>query len=151
MSFIKYIENLWVKISQSISQQWHRFLLMIEPLFIRFIHYLETVVWKASKEVLDFLYDRQNDLIASPYFDRFTNFTQDIDKLYRDIKSNDIITNIQKYTGRYNTFPKGKILHFCSVWQRTTGYRRRDYYRIKRIAKITVYTLRFGENATGVR
>ncbi|XP_034189232.2 apolipoprotein lipid transfer particle [Osmia lignaria lignaria] len=119
VSFIKYIENLWVKISQSISQQWHRFLLMIEPLFIRFIHYLETVVWKASKEVLDFLYDRQNDLIASPYFDRFTNFTQDIDKLYRDIKSNDIITNIQKYSGiiirflkeRYFTFvPFGKEL-----------------------------------------
>nr|XP_003701542.2 PREDICTED: uncharacterized protein LOC100880818 isoform X1 [Megachile rotundata] len=112
VSFIKYIENLWGKISQSISRQWHRFLLTIEPLFIRLIHYLETVVWKASKEVVDFLYDRRNDLIASPYFDRFTNFTQDIDKLYRDIKSNDIVTNIQKYTGLIIRFLKEKYFAF---------------------------------------
>ncbi|CAL7937265.1 unnamed protein product [Xylocopa violacea] len=98
VSFIKSIENLWGRISHSISQQWNRFLLLVEPLFIRFVHYLETVVWKASKEVVDFLYDRRNDLIASPYFDRFTNFTQDIDKLYRDVKGNDVITNIQKYS-----------------------------------------------------
>ncbi|XP_026671389.1 uncharacterized protein LOC108627461 isoform X2 [Ceratina calcarata] len=98
VSFIKYIESLWGRISQSISQQWNRFLLFIEPLFIRFIHYLETVIWKASKEILDFLYDRRNDLIASPYFDRLANFTQDVDKFYRDIKANDIITNVKKYT-----------------------------------------------------
>lgn len=119
VSFIKYMENLWGNISQTISQQWNRFLLAVEPLFIRLIHYLETVVWKASKEVVDFLYDRRNDLIASPYFDRFTNFTQDIDKVYRDIKANDIVTNIQKYSGvvirflkeRYFTFvPFGKEL-----------------------------------------
>lgn len=119
VSFIKYIESLSEKISQSISQQWNQFLLLVEPLFIRFIHYLETVAWKAGKEVLDFMYNRRNDLIASPYFDRFTNFTQDVDKLYRDIKSNDIITNIQKYTSvviqflkeRYLTFvPFGKVL-----------------------------------------
>ncbi|XP_043519972.1 uncharacterized protein LOC122533896 [Frieseomelitta varia] len=119
VSFIKYIGNIWGEISQTISQQWNRFLLMIEPIFIRFIHYLETVVWKASKEIVDFLYDRRNDLISSPYFDRFSNFTQDIDRFYRDIKGNDIVTNIQKYSSltiqflkdRYFTFvPFGKEL-----------------------------------------
>ncbi|XP_076235875.1 apolipoprotein lipid transfer particle [Calliopsis andreniformis] len=112
VSFIKYIENLWVKISQSISQQWNRFLLTVEPLFIRFIHYLEAVVWKASKEVVDFLYDRRNDLIASPYFDRFTDFTQDIDKFYRDIKANDIVTNIQKYSALVIQFLKDRYFAF---------------------------------------
>lgn len=112
VSFIKYIENLWGQISHSISQQWNRFLLLVEPLFIRCVHYLETVVWKASKEVVDFLYDRRNDLIASPYFDRFTNFTQDIDKLYRDIKANDIITNVQKYTGVVIQFLKERYFNF---------------------------------------
>ena len=119
VSFIKYIENLWNRISYSISQQWHKFLKLLEPMFIRVIHYLETVIWKASKEIVDFLYDRRNELITSPYFDRFTNFTQDIDKFYRDIKANDIITNIQKYSTlviqfvqeRYFTFvPFGKEL-----------------------------------------
>lgn len=112
VSFIKYIENLWGKISQTISQQWNRFLLLVEPVFIRAIHYLETVVWKASKEVVDFLYDRRNDLISSPYFDRFTNFTQDIDKVYRDIKANDIVTNVQKYTGLVVKFLKDRYFTF---------------------------------------
>lgn len=119
VSFIKYIENLWNKISHSISQQWYKFLRLLEPMFIRVIHYLETLIWKASKEILDFLYDRRNEIITSPYYDRFTNFTQDIDKFYRDIKANDIITNIHKYSTlviqfikeRYFTFvPFGKEL-----------------------------------------
>lgn len=113
VSFIKYMENLCGKISQTISQQWHRFLLMIEPVFIRAIHYLETVVWKASKEVVDFLYDRRNDLISSPYFDRLTNFTQDIDKVYRDIKANDIVTNVRKYTGLVVQFLKDRYFTFA--------------------------------------
>ena len=112
VSFIKYIGNLWGQISQSISQQWNRFLLFIEPMFIRFIHYLETVVWKTSKEFLDFLYDRRNDLISSPYFDHFSNFTQDIDKFYRDIKGNDIITNIQKYSSLIIQFLKDRYFAF---------------------------------------
>ncbi|XP_076641857.1 apolipoprotein lipid transfer particle [Halictus rubicundus] len=112
VSFIKYMENLYGNISQTISQQWHRFLLLVEPVFIRAIHYLETVAWKASKEVLDFLYDRRNDLISSPYFDRFTNFTQDIDKVYRDIKANDIVTNVRKYTGLVMQFLKERYFTF---------------------------------------
>lgn len=98
VSFIKYIENLWNSIALSLSQQWYRFLKLIEPVFIQFVHYLETVMWKASKEVLEFLYDRKKEIITSPYFDHFTNFTQDIDKIYRDVKANDIVTNINKYS-----------------------------------------------------
>jgi len=112
VSFIKYIENLWDTIFSSILDQWNRFLKVIEPLFIRFIHYLETLVWKASKEVLDFLYDRKQEIIASPYFDRFTNFTHDIDKFYRDIKANDIVTNVHKYSGLVIQFMKQRYFAF---------------------------------------
>lgn len=112
VSFIKYIENLWGTIFSSISNQWNRFLKMMEPLFIRFIHYLETLVWKASKEVLDFLYDRKQEIIASPYFDRFTNFTHDIDRFYRDIKANDIVTNVYKYSGLMIQFVKQRYFAF---------------------------------------
>lgn len=99
VSFIKYMENLWSKISVAAEDQWTKFLRYLEPMFIKVIHYLETVVWKASKEVLDFLYDRKNELMTSPYFDRFTNFTQDVDKIYKDIKAHDIVTNVRKYSG----------------------------------------------------
>ncbi|XP_015122764.1 uncharacterized protein LOC107045138 [Diachasma alloeum] len=98
VSFIKYIQKLWSSVSLAINKQWDRILKAMEPLFIRVLHYLEAVLWKASKEILDFLYDRRNELIKSPYFDRLANFTQDVDKLYRDIKANDIITNIRKYS-----------------------------------------------------
>lgn len=121
VSFIKYIGNLWERMSQSISQQWNHFLLLVEPLFIRFIHYLETVVWKASKEVVDFLYDRRNDLIASPYFDRFSNLTQDIDKFYRDIKVNDIVTNVQKYSALTIRFLKDRYFTFVPFGKELKG------------------------------
>lgn len=106
VSFIKYMENLWSKISATASEQWSKFLKYIEPMFIKFLHYLETVVWRASKEVLDFLYDRKNELMTSPYFDRFTNLTQDIDRIYKDLKAHDIVTNVRKYSGIIVTFIK---------------------------------------------
>ncbi|KAK2581438.1 hypothetical protein KPH14_005113 [Odynerus spinipes] len=112
VSFIRYIENLWDNISSSISQQWYKFLRLMEPLFIRMIHYLETMLWKLSKEVVDFLYDRKNEIIASPYFDKFANFSQDIDKFYRDIKGNDIITNIRKYSTLVIQFLKERYFTF---------------------------------------
>ncbi|XP_029160980.1 apolipophorins isoform X2 [Nylanderia fulva] len=112
VSFIKYMENLWNTIFSSISEQWHRFLKLMEPLFIRFIHYLETLSWKASREMLDFLYDRKKEIITSPYFDRFTNFTQDVDKVYRDIKANDIVTNVHKYSRLVIQFIKQRYFAF---------------------------------------
>lgn len=112
VSFIKYVENLWNTIFSSISEQWYRILKLMEPLFIRLIHYLETVVWKASKEMLDFLYDRKKEIITSPYFDRFTNFTQDIDKIYRDIKANDIVINVYKYSSLMIQFIKERYFVF---------------------------------------
>ncbi|KAI4503203.1 hypothetical protein M0802_001425 [Mischocyttarus mexicanus] len=106
VSFIRYVENLWNNISSAISEQWYKFLKQMEPLFIRLLHYFEIMAWKVSKEVVDFLYNRKNEIISSPYFDRFSNFTQDIDKLYKDIKKNDIITNIDKYFGLVIQFLK---------------------------------------------
>lgn len=46
----------------------------------------------------DFLYQRTNELTGTPYFHKVSNFTQDIDRLYRDIVSNDALTNIRKYS-----------------------------------------------------
>ncbi|KAL2717243.1 hypothetical protein V1478_012943 [Vespula squamosa] len=112
VSFIQYVENLWDNISLSISEQWNKFLKLMEPLFIRLLHYLETMAWKISKEVVDFLYNRKNEIIASPYFDRFTNFTQDIDRFYKDIKGNNIITNIEKYSALVIRFLKERYFAF---------------------------------------
>lgn len=47
---------------------------------------------------LDFLYKRTNELIESPYFNKVSDFTQDLDRLYKDLMANDALTNIKKYT-----------------------------------------------------
>jgi hypothetical protein len=48
--------------------------------------------------VSDFLYERKNDVMESPYFSKIYDLGQDVDKLYKDIMKNDIITNIKKYS-----------------------------------------------------
>ncbi len=98
LSFIKYVENIWTKITQSIVDYWKGILQKLEPSIIRLLHYLETVAWNISKEVFDFLYQRTNELTGTPYFHKVSNFTQDIDRLYRDLVSNDALTNIRKYS-----------------------------------------------------
>ncbi|KAF7992093.1 hypothetical protein HCN44_001418 [Aphidius gifuensis] len=117
VAFIKYMENLWSTFYRTIYNQWNKTLKMIEPAFIRVLHYLEAVAWKISEEVSHFLYDRQNELIKSPYFNRFTNLTQDVDKFYRDIKNNDIITNIRKYSAIIVSFIKERYFSMVPFGQ----------------------------------
>lgn len=51
LSFIKYVENIWTKVTQSIANYWKGILHKLEPSLIRLMHYLETVAWNVSKEV----------------------------------------------------------------------------------------------------
>lgn len=52
VAFMKQMENFWNKVSASFWSHWHHFLKTIEPTFIKFIHFLESVLWKASREIL---------------------------------------------------------------------------------------------------
>jgi hypothetical protein len=52
VAFIKQVENLWNKLSTFLLYHWHHFLQTIEPTFIKFLHYLESAIWKASREIL---------------------------------------------------------------------------------------------------
>lgn len=51
LTFIKYVENIWTKITESVVAYWKGILHKLEPSIIRLVHYLETVVWNISKEV----------------------------------------------------------------------------------------------------
>ena len=61
---------------------------------------------------LDFMYQRTNEFVESPYFDQVSNFTHDIDILYKDIVGNDILTNIRKYSVIIYNFVKDKYYKF---------------------------------------
>ena len=52
VAFITQMENFWNKVSASFWSHWHHFLQTIEPTFIKLIHFIESVLWKASREIL---------------------------------------------------------------------------------------------------
>lgn len=51
LSFIKYVEKLWNRFTNVVSEYWKAALKRIEPYIFRFIHYIETAAWNISKEV----------------------------------------------------------------------------------------------------
>lgn len=108
VAFIRYMEQLWKHTYTVMVDNWHKTLAMIEPTFLKFVHYLETIVWNTSKEFLDFLYIRKNELVEHPYFSKFSNFTQDLDRFYKDMTGNDTIASIYKYTNTVYNFLKDK-------------------------------------------
>ncbi|CAH1158795.1 unnamed protein product [Phyllotreta striolata] len=110
VAIIQYMENLWAQMSAVVVEQWHKMLASIEPTFLKFIHYLESIAWHTGKEFLDFLYIRKNEIIESPYFLRFTKFSQDLDKFYRDIRGSNTIASLYKYTQIAWNFLKEKYL-----------------------------------------
>lgn len=52
VSFIKYMEELWIMTNKYIEYHWKKTIQSLEPSFIKFAHYVETIVWKVSREVL---------------------------------------------------------------------------------------------------
>lgn len=52
VSVMKYIESLWDKIYISMMDQWHKLLHRLEPAFIEFTHYVESLVYNVAKEFI---------------------------------------------------------------------------------------------------
>ena len=50
VAFIRYLEDLWYKSYKTMVYNWHRALAVIEPTFIKIVHYTEPIVLKAGKE-----------------------------------------------------------------------------------------------------
>jgi hypothetical protein len=110
VSFISYVEGLYDNLVEWISSYWNRVLQNIEPQIIKSIRYLESILWGISTEVFDFMYNRTNELIESPYFTKVSNITHDLDVFYQDLQHNDVFTNLRKYSGVMLTFLKEKVL-----------------------------------------
>ncbi|XP_060537065.1 uncharacterized protein LOC132708634 isoform X2 [Cylas formicarius] len=98
VSALQYMERLWSETYGLIVKNWHEILAALEPTFIKFAHYIETIVWSTGKEFLDFLYIRKNKIIESAYFMEFTKFSKDVDRFYKDITGNNTVEAIYKYS-----------------------------------------------------
>lgn len=98
LSFIKYVQTVWNKITTMLMSYWQRMLERIQPMVLRFVHYGETILWNISQEIIEFLRKHTDDLTTSPYYDTVSEFMRNLDTVYRDIQKNDAITNIKKYS-----------------------------------------------------
>ncbi|XP_030755989.1 uncharacterized protein LOC115882214 [Sitophilus oryzae] len=98
VTVLQYMEKLWSETYNMVVENWYQTLAALEPTFLKFVHYVETIVWTTGKDFLDFLYIRKNKIIESAYFMEFSKFSRDVDKFYRDITGNNTIEAIYKYS-----------------------------------------------------
>ncbi|KAG6459272.1 hypothetical protein O3G_MSEX011302, partial [Manduca sexta] len=98
MRLLEYWEETWVNASNRMTKYWHELLKSIEPLFFKIVHYSESFVFTIWKGVMDFFYNRTQELTDSPYFNYVSTFGHEMDKIYKDLMNNDLITNIKKYS-----------------------------------------------------
>lgn len=136
ISFIKYVENLWTKSMTSFTNYWRGVFKRIEPHVFKFISQLEATLWDLSKELFDFIYKRTNELAESPYFNKVSSFTQDVDRLYRDIKSHDALTNIRKYSAIIWNFLKEKYFKLVPFGTELNDVLTEIWEEVKQLQKI---------------
>lgn len=51
VSFIRFVERTWGRITDAVSEYWQASMRRIEPTLMQFLHYMESMVWSVSKEV----------------------------------------------------------------------------------------------------
>ncbi|XP_075986269.1 apolipoprotein lipid transfer particle [Anticarsia gemmatalis] len=112
MKFLEYWEETWVNATNRLSKYWHELLKSIEPLFFKVLHYTESFVFTVWKGVMDFFYNRTQELTDSPYFNYVSTFGHEMDRIYKDLMNNDLITNIKKYSKKL----------FDVVWSKIEKY-----------------------------
>lgn len=141
LSFIKYVENIFNQISNTIMNWWRATLERIQPMVMRFAHYAESLLWNMSQEIFEFLHKHTNDLVKSPYFDTVSEFMRDFDTVYRDIQNNDAITNIKKYTALASAFLREKyfkIVPFGRELERLLGELVEEIQKLKKQEHILI-------------
>ncbi|XP_045454917.1 apolipophorins [Melitaea cinxia] len=109
MKFLDYWEETWVNATNRLSKYWHDLLKSIEPLFFKILHYTEAFVVTIWRGVMDFFHERTHELTDTPYFNYVSTFGHEMDRIYKDLVNNDIITNIKKYTKKLWNVVWGKI------------------------------------------
>ncbi|VVC87836.1 unnamed protein product [Leptidea sinapis] len=101
MRFLEFWEDTWVNATTRLSKYWHELLKSIEPLFFKMLHYTEAFVIAIWKGVMDFFHERTHELTDTPYFNYVSTFGHEMDRIYKDLMNDDIITNIKKYTRKF--------------------------------------------------
>ncbi|XP_050082628.1 uncharacterized protein LOC126569520 [Anopheles aquasalis] len=148
LQFIKNIQELWDKCTDMATIFWHRMLQNIEPTIIRIVHYCESLSWYIGNEIFTFLYDKTQTLADSPYFNTVTNFTQDLDMLYKDIVTNDVFTNAKKYSAVTFRFLREKyfqIVPFAREFHKITMELVEEIKELQKVEFVQFFIQRYEE------
>ncbi|XP_036320515.1 uncharacterized protein LOC118735030 [Rhagoletis pomonella] len=136
ISFIHHIEIFWSKFSNAISTYFKGVLKRIEPHVFESMSFIEKTIWDLSKKVFNFIYERTNELAESTYFNQISSFTQDIENLYKDIKSHDFILNTKKYASVAWSFLKEKYYKVIPFGSELNEVIHEIWHEIKELGKI---------------
>lgn len=148
LNFIKYVQNIWNRVSDSLTDYWRKLLDRIQPTIMKFIHYAESVLWRISQELFEFLHKRTNEIVESPYYDTISKFTQDMDRIYRDIQTNDALTNIRKYTSLVWDFLQEKyfeVVPFAKELQNITNELSDEIWQLQKQEPVQFVLIRVNE------
>lgn len=80
IKFLKFWEETWVNATTRFAKYWQELLKSVEPLFFKILHYTESIVVTLWKGVMDFFYDRTQELTDNPYFNYVSTFGHEMDK-----------------------------------------------------------------------
>lgn len=85
MKYIKTLINILAVLTFSspayrFSRYWHELLKSMEPLFFKMVHYTESFVFTVWRGLMDFFYNRTQELTDSPYFNYVSTFGHEMDR-----------------------------------------------------------------------
>lgn len=79
MKLLEYWEATYVNAMTRLQNYWHEILKSTEPTFYRVLYFIETVSINAWKKVMDFFYNRTQELTESRYFNYLSAFGHELD------------------------------------------------------------------------
>lgn len=82
------------------------------------------------------MYNKTQEIAESPYFTKVSNFTQDLDTLYKDLVQNDIITNTKKYGAIVIRFVKEKFFRLVPFGRELNQVSTELWEEIKQLQKL---------------
>lgn len=136
VTFLQAIERIWDNFIATLNIYWNRILQNIEPQVLNSIHYVESFVWSVCNEVFDFVQNRTSELTESPYFEKVTNITHDLDILYQDLSNNDVFTNVKKYTGLFWQFLREKFVNLVPFGKEMKDFTNEIVAEFKELQKV---------------
>lgn len=80
LKLLEYWESTWVNATTRLAKYWQQLLKSMEPLFFKMLHYTESFVFTVWRGVMDFFYNRTQELTDNPYFNYVSTFGHEMDK-----------------------------------------------------------------------